>query len=527
MEHIPVLISGAGPVGLSLALGLARCGVRPLVVERKAELDPHSRALVVLPRTLEILRSWGVFDAFVADGFYRTSISIHTPGQGEPVATIDLSPLKEITAAAGVLALPQDRTEALLLRCLQEEGLAEVRFGHQLTGFRQDERGVRAQVTGPDGGAYELECDYLAGCDGAHSTVRDRLGWELEGKTYPTRIALVDVRLTDDRDGLPWPRISPQPKGVLAGIRYRAEFWRIIATMDPGDDEPALPQEAIAEMVERLFGAGPFETVWSSVFRIHCRTSPHFYSGRVVLAGDAAHINSPAGAQGMNAGMQDAHNLAWKLARLLRGGTPSLLASYEQERRAAVMNYVDRITDLLTRSVFQTHPLVRNALLGAARAVLSLPTFDEKFAVQMGMLDTRYPESALFSGDGPWIGRRAPDGELLGPGAASTRLLDLAGPQAALLLFDDGRLPAWSTELLQPLLGHVPDLRIVRIAREGAAPADGFSDRTGRLWGAWQATGDTAALLRPDGYVGWTARRPTDAGLRSGVERALGVPDSG
>jgi 2-polyprenyl-6-methoxyphenol hydroxylase-like FAD-dependent oxidoreductase len=520
---IPVTIAGAGPVGLSLALGLAQHGVRSLVLEQAPALRPFSRALGVLPRTMEIFRDWRVLDDFLAEGTLRTDVSVHVAGRPEPVPVIDLGVLARHTATPGILVLSQMRTEGILLRHVESNEAAEVRFGHRVTGFEQDDSGVTVRVTGD--APYELRCSYLAGCDGAHSTVREQLGWELEGKTYPGRVALVDVLLKGERDLLPWPRVAPGDR-VLAALRFEPEHWRIIAPVPPETtDDAVVSPQAIGGMVQALFGPGPSETLWSSVFRLHCRNSPHFRSGRVVIAGDAAHINSPAGGQGMNSGIQDAHNLAWKLARALRRGAdaPNLILSYEQERRGAVIRDVEQYTDFLTRSIILARPWLRGAFLGVARAALSVRPVAEQAALRAGMLNTRYSRSALLAGGGTWVGHRAPDGDLLGPDGSRARLLDLAGPEAALILFDDGRLPGWDVPALQAALAHVPELRIAPVFHAGGPAAERYHDADGALWKRWGATPDTAALLRPDGFVGWMARRPSLESLRAGVEQALGV----
>src|SRR6201984_2269488 len=351
MNDVPVLIVGGGPVGLSLALALARQQVRSVIFEAKTELDPHSRALGILPRTLEIFRNWGVYDQFVKSGELLSRIDLWAAGKTKPFVTIDLSIFRRISSAGGVLIMPQNRTEELLLEAVKASGFTEVFFGHRVTGFEQDSDGVTLQVTGPGGASETHHGRYLVGADGAHSVIRATLGWELEGKTYPTRMLLGDIRLEDDRDHLPWPLFAPVHRGGLAAVRYQPQHWRFIATVEPGESDEALTEAAnIERRVHELFGVGPFECLWSSVFHIPCRTSPHFRQGRVLLAGDAGHINSPAGGQGMNSGIQDAHNLAWKLARVLAGAdAQSLLVSYEAERRGAVINNVDRYTDFLTR----------------------------------------------------------------------------------------------------------------------------------------------------------------------------------
>jgi hypothetical protein len=332
--------------------------------------------------------------------------------------------------------------------------------------------------------------------------------------------------------------------GILAAIRIEPRLWRIIATLAPGiREEDATSPAQIGRRVELLFGAGPFESVWADVFRIHCRTSPGFRNGRVLLAGDAAHINSPAGGMGMNSGIQDAHNLAWKLARTIRGGDgEALLASYEEERREAVLTNVDRYTDLLTRAVLLAPPLVRTVSLAVGRIAARRRRLLRRIGPRFAMLDTRYRSSRLISGSGRWLGARAPDGVLTRahdpeltrvpgdvPGTGEEgqlRLLDLASREAALLLFDDGRLPRWDVGQMKELLSGVPELRLHRVVAAGATPssADDLVDMTGAIWQAWRpGPAGTAALLRPDGHVGWMGDGALPEELSEGVGRALGV----
>jgi 2-polyprenyl-6-methoxyphenol hydroxylase-like FAD-dependent oxidoreductase len=506
-------------------LGLARHGVRSTLFETKTEIDPHSRALGILPRTLEIFRSWEIYERFISEGILRHEVDFWIVGQAKPVVKIDFSVFSKLSAVPGILILPQNRTEFLLRDAVKATGLTETLPGHKAVSFEQDGEGVSVEATGPDGIAETYRGRYLIGCDGAHSTVREALGWELRGKTYPSRVLLADIRIRDERDQLPWPRMAPARGSVLVAARYQAEHWRILSTLEQNDTEQAvLEPSAIDRRVNRLFGAGPYEHLWSSVFKIHCRTSPHFRLGRVLLAGDAGHINSPAGGQGMNSGIQDAHNLAWKLARSLAGGdAETLLASYELERREAVNN-VDRYTDFLTRFGILAPAFLRNALGTLFRTGTRLGLISH-FAPKVGMLDTVYPHSPLVSGTGHLLGRRAPDGNLIGPNGDSFRLLDLADPNPVLLLFDDGRLPGWNVAHIAETFRNINDLKIALLLSSKApgrldAYRDGSSN--GTLWNSWRVSGGAAALVRPDGYVGWMGLRPFPADLERGVRTALG-----
>jgi 2-polyprenyl-6-methoxyphenol hydroxylase-like FAD-dependent oxidoreductase len=526
MNESPVLIVGGGPVGLSLALGLARHGVRSTLFETKAEPDPHSRALGILPRTLEIFRSWGIYERFVSEGILLTNVDFWIVGQTKPVAQMDLGAFARLSAVPGVLILPQNRTESLLLEAVRAGGLTKTLAGHRALNFEQDTDGVSLQVLSPDGADQTYRGQYLVGCDGAHSIVRRSLGWELVGKTYPTRILLADICIRDERDQLPWPRLAPGRSRVLAAVRYQPKHWRIISTLEQNETEQtALEGSALDRRVNQLFGPGTYEHLWSNVFQIHCRTSPHFRQGWVLLAGDAAHINSPAGGQGMNSGIQDAHNLAWKLARVLAGAEKEpMLTSYEVERRAAVIKNVVRYTDFLTRFGLLAPGLVQKAFGALVRTGprLGMISF---FAPKIGMLDAAYRNSPIVSGSGAWIGRRAPDGELIAPDGRSLRLLDLAGPQPVLLLFDDGRLPNWDVARVAQSFPNIHDLKIVLLlSNQAPKRTDAYRDASpnGSLWNSWKVAGGTAALIRPDGFVGWIGRRPLPLELDRGVQRALG-----
>jgi 2-polyprenyl-6-methoxyphenol hydroxylase-like FAD-dependent oxidoreductase len=504
-------------------LGLARQNVHSTLFEAKSEIDPHSRALGIAPRTLEIFRGWDIFDRFVSEGEFLKKVRVWIAHRSRPAFEIDLSVLKKITAADGILILPQNRTEKLLLDSVKAAGRTEVLLGHAVTHIQQDNEGVCVEVQNRGGETKSYRGRYLVGCDGAHSVVRGELGWELEGKTYPTRVLLADIRIQDDRDQLPWPVFAPDVSRVLAGLRYEPQHWRLISTLMPGESEQAaLESSSIDRKVVQLLGEGSYEELWSSVFHIHCRTSPHFRHGRVLLAGDAAHINSPAGGQGMNSGIQDAHNLAWKLARVLAGANAeSLLTSYETERRETVLKNVDRYTDALTRYGLGAPDVVRKV---SATLVSFLPRLGlfSLFAPRMAMLDAVYTQSPILSGHGHWLGCRAPDGELIAPDGSLIRLIDLTCSQPVLLLFDEGRLPGWDAGRIKQLFPNIDDLKVILVVPPEVPRINSVYVASESLWRAWNPFWGLAALVRPDGHVGWMERRPTPAQLEEGVRKALG-----
>lgn len=535
-SDVPVLIAGAGPVGLSLALGLARHGVSTLVVEQDPGLAEHSRAAAVAARTMEIFRAWGVAERWLEEGELYSRLPVRVVGEAEPRAVIDLSSLAAETAYPGLLILSQDRTERLLLGAVEESGLAEVRFGHRLSGFEEDGEGVTARIETADGGSYAVRAGYLAGCDGAHSKVRELLGWHLEGKTYPGRLLLADVRPRPaggvDRGDRSFPLFAPRRRGVLVGLRLGPGFWRLIASVDPElSDEAATAPERLDRLANELFGDGPNEHVWSSVFRIHRRLAPRFRRGRVLLAGDAGHLNSPAGGQGMNSGIQDAFGLAWKLARAIApppaGADPErLLAAYDEERHHAAEE-INRFTGFLTRLVFPPLPGVRPLLLRLARHAVRQPTVVGRMAPRLAMLRYSYGESPLLPAGSPApVGERLPDAALEGGSGGEdgpTRLHDVVRSGPALLLGDDesgsAGWPAAAIETAVEGLG----VRVHRLlVSDVRSPGDGALRVTSPPLAELLPVG-RALLLRPDHHIGWMARRPAPEAIRAGVGAALGT----
>jgi hypothetical protein len=199
----------------------------------------------------------------------------------------------------------------------------------------------------------------------------------------------------------------------------------------------------------------------------------------------------------------------------------SLLASYETERRETILKSVDRYTDLLTRYGIGAPEFVRN-ITGAVLSFLPRFGLISLVAPKMGMLDATYIQSTIVSGHGHWVGQRAPDGELIAPNGTQIRLLDLAGPQPVLLLFDEGRLPGWDPDRIKQCFQNINDLRIVLLLPPNAPKTEGAYVALDPLWRTWNAAWGMAVLVRPDGHVGWMERRPTFAELDSGIRRALG-----
>jgi hypothetical protein len=383
--------------------------------------------------------------------------------------------------------------------------MCDVRFGAEAVALEPGPEGARLTVR--EGTAERsLEAAFLVGCDGAGSFVRGALGLPFEGLTYALRPMLADVRLADARDALPWPRLRGTRGGLTAALRLRPGLWRLIRLQGPdaADSEEVAASE-VEQRVRETLGEGPVEIVWASRFRIHLRSSPRFRVGRVLLAGDAAHIHSPVGGLGMNAGIQDAHNLAWKLAFALRGGDPErLLASYEVERRAVTVEGVSRYADFLTRTFLQTPTPLRAAAFLLLRLGLALPPLLRRMLRRTTMIDLDYPASPLLDARERAAGLRLPNLELRSPEGAVIRLHDLLPAAPVILDVAEER----------PFAADLPLPTVIRIG------PGGHRDRSGRLRGLLGHR-DGWILVRPDGHIAW-ARDRLD-GMAEAARRGLGT----
>ncbi|MGW2251029.1 FAD-dependent monooxygenase [Kitasatospora sp. NPDC001660] len=447
-ENTDVLIVGAGPTGLALAVDLARHGVAALLVERGTALFPGSRGKGLQPRTLEVLEDFGVLAELRAVAghyppnlFWRDGEPQGRRSMYEPTEPSEAEPYTE------TLMLPQWRTQRVLHGRLRELG-GDVAFGRELVGLAQDADGVSAEFA--DGG--RVRARYLVAADGGRSTVRRHLGIGMAGETVdPHPLLVADVRVTGlDREH--W-HVFPSDERLLAICPLGGtEDFQLIAQFPAGGVIDATLDGVRKVVAERshLTRDQVTEVRWSSEFRARTALADRFRAGRVFLAGDAAHLHSPAGGQGLNTSVQDAYNLGWKLAAVLSGRAPAtLLDTYEEERRAN------------------------------AAAMLSLSTRVHRGEVRRGratqQLGLGYRESTLTEDTRPAL----PDGAL----RAGDRAPD--GRRGGVRLFDAFRGPHW-TVLAVGTDTDLPDLGIpaVRIP-------------------PYEAYGTGVFLVRPDGYIGW------------------------
>jgi 3-(3-hydroxy-phenyl)propionate hydroxylase len=377
-----VAIIGAGPVGLTLALGLARRGVTAIVLERDDDTAEHSRAPAIWPPTQRILAELGVLDSFVEAGIIVRRLTLHDADADDgTLLTLRIEELADETDHPQLLIVPQSRTERLLCQAVRAAG-TEVRFGAEAVEVVQDSTGVTVRYrTGS--GEQELRARLVAGCDGASSRVRELIGASFDGVTYDARAALADLRVPG-HDDLAFPRLTTRPTLAIA-IRIDAGLWRLILPIAAGDERPL--DTRVADAARALLPASG-ETVWQSDFRLHRRISSKLADGRIALAGDAAHLNSPVGGQGMNAGMADAAALAGALEYTLRIDSTAPLADYARRRRDAVETGVNAHTDRLTRVLLAHGGRLIRPALRAGRLLLAVPPLRRRFLRSTAMLDT-------------------------------------------------------------------------------------------------------------------------------------------
>ena len=495
-----VAVVGGGPVGMWLAAELHRGGVRPVVLERRAERPPYSKALTIYPRTVEQFAMRGLVDRWLAEG-------IPVPSSHFALLTnrLDFSSLP--TRYPFTLFLPQRRTEELLEEHLAELGVPYLRQ-HAVTGLRQDESGVDLEVDSP-GGPAVVRAAYAVGCDGAASVVRAAAGIDFEGTPDTWRTILGDIELTDPP---PTPALTlNQPGGsmymvAIGGGRYRLAVIDHATLHDPVDT-PATFAELRASALRLAgtdFGMRQTPDAWLSRVGNAARQAARYRAGRVLLAGDAAHIHYPAGGQGLNLGLQDAANLAWKLAAEIRGwAPPGLLDSYHAERYPVGLDVID---DSLAQCGLIANPTREGvALRDRFNAILGTdPSLCRELAVRLSGLAIRYPPptQAPPPGQVPPPAQHLPPGHpLAGQRAAD---LDLRGNRAATLF---GLLAPARFVLLN--LGSAGQPH-----PDASAASVGFADRLDTVTAVLARddpdfAGIRALLIRPDGYIAWATAMTT------------------
>ncbi len=505
-SDVDVLIVGAGPTGLVLAAELLRHGVTACLIDSAAGPSELSRAVAVHARSLEMFDDMGMADRLIAVGTQITRFNVFAGNQR--LVQLDMDRLEG--PFPYILGVSQAQTEAVLREQLEILGL-ETQYQTKLVSLTQTPTGVNADIQWPDGQIRPLRCRWLVGCDGAHSRVRKAVNIAFEGEQYPESFLLADLHLE-------WPQEQLQNQAFaflhqqgpllifpLQGTRYRVICASAQRDLPKGYQPSLIELQQIVS--ERAWPGLKLQAPdWMGSFKIHHRYVEALQAGRVLLAGDAAHIHSPVGGQGMNTSMQDAYNLGWKLALVLRGLSPeSLLATYQQERLTVARQLV-RETDLATRAITLHHPVaqqIRNGLLALLGQRERIRKQIRKTASELAI---HYPNSDLNTdhweiwGGGIKAGDRMPDFKL-NNGNQQLQLFDLLrGPHHSLFLSGNSpELLTIQTRIHQHFSGLIsvfwleqaPDF----IQRDQIYFA--LDDRLGL-----KAGNSALYLVRPDGYVG-------------------------
>jgi|SRR5579872_78686 len=415
-----VLIVGAGPVGLFLANECARRNLRWRLIEERSSQSEHSKALAIFPRTLEVFDMAGIVAPFLEQANRVTRVTVVT--HDRTLAHMKFEPAE--SPYPFVAMVPQDVTEKLLVEQLQRRG-GSVEYETKFISAEQDEQGVDATIE-HGGGSGKVRASIVVGCDGAHSAVRHQLNLPFEGDEYRGAFLLADIETKTEFPANEM-QLCPSEFGPVAIFPMSATRRRVVATIDHTDgDAPSLDLVCSVLRQRAPRGIEARSLNWSSYFRIHHRQVARLGEGRMFIAGDAAHIHSPFGGQGMNTGLHDAWNLAWKLELFLKGaGNTRLLDSYSSERLPVIKNVIET-TDLLTR-VMSTPNKLAQALRDAVIPMVSrLAPFQHAFVQRLSELGIAYPESPIVEGPG----QRYFDDSLRGGKGITSRFLLFLGNEA-------------------------------------------------------------------------------------------------
>jgi 2-polyprenyl-6-methoxyphenol hydroxylase-like FAD-dependent oxidoreductase len=520
LSQTDVLVIGAGPTGLMMAAELRRYGIACRVVDKNSARSDKSKALGVQSRTLEVLSLIGdaLSEEAIQSGRKAQDANLYV--DGELAARADLSSIP--SRFPYLLFLEQSETERILEEHLNRLG-TWVERNTELVSFRQDEEGVASVLKDEEGHEFRIRAKFLIGCDGAHSAVRHGMNVRFGGAPYEGEFLLGDVEV---EWGLAYGEAHTfvSSHGLMACFPMRGERrYRIILVpqLKSGKQDVSLSLEELEGVAQKFVKGGVklSNPVWLTRFRLHHRMASAFREDRVFLAGDAAHIHSPAGGQGMNTGIQDAHNLAWKIAYVLRGrAREDLLESYASER-IPVARGVVRGTDRAFRlALLPNNPLIRFARSQILRRLIGVRMLQKRMARVISQVAISYSASPWISSDGdrgfrhgPRGGSRAPDA-IWHEGGRSRRVYELLeGTRFTLLAFtDDGVLTPEICDLQTKWSGVLQAHAVPRLVSPQAV----------REYGA---EFPCVYLVRPDGFVALRGRGLELAGVVAWLEAHLNV----
>ena len=547
-----VLIAGGGPTGITAALELRRFGIPVRIVDEKEGPASTSRAVGIQARTLEEFQLRGLADDLVRIGHHATGGDIY--GEGKLLVHVDFTRIP--SSYNSLLLLSQNDTDRILREALESEGAA-IEWGVKMIAFGQGSSGVTATLEHSDGSIEEIRPAYVIDAEGAHSIIRSTLGLEFKGKTLDETFVLGDVHITSDLPNSNF-HIFSSPQGFLGLFPMGGSHYRLVAgnpnavnptTANPIDSNPAEsnPTQGVAQSAEPTVGdlhAAPtleelqaiydqrshiparlHQLTWSSYFHINSRLVKNLRVGRIFLAGDAAHIHSPAGAQGMNTGIQDAMNLGWKLAFVMRGIAPEKLLDTYEEDRLPVMRSVLMGTEGMT-NITGGQSILRTFFIHLAPLIANAEFVQKSATSHISQVALNYRASPLSQdnfGDGSLVaGDRIPDLEIRaasspaqGAAIESRKMFSLLNPSRFTLLLANfvdsaevrAKLSQSSSPWPQLPWPEIPWLQMIDIF-EISAPAG----EAGKPFAECFGVKPSISLVRPDAYIGFRGTQAsTDA----------------
>jgi 3-(3-hydroxy-phenyl)propionate hydroxylase len=513
IAQYPVVVIGAGPVGLSLAIDLAQRGQGVVLLDDADRIGEGSRAICFSKRSLEFWDRLGVGSRMVDKGVvWSVGKIFHGASQ---LYQFDLLPEQGHKRPA-FINLQQFYAEGYLVDRVQELAAIDLRWRNKVIGLESRNDHAILTVETPDG-PYRIGAEYVVACDGARSALRQMVGAQFAGKVFEDQFLIADVRMAAEFPTERWFWFDPPFHAGRSALLHKQpdDIWRIDLQLNPDADPVAEKRpENVRPRIARMLGHDKFEFEWISLYKFQCRRMDKFIHGRVIFAGDAAHQVSPFGARGANSGLEDAENLAWKLDRVLRKISPeALLESYHVERSAAADENIresTRSTDFMAPGSRQEARL-RKAVLSLARE-----TEFGKRMVNGGRLSVpSIYDSPLSTADrDTWRGGLRPGASMLdapvtAPAGEHLYLTDAfirSGTRFTLLEFGNGAAA-----------GPADGVGVIRVGGEG-----GVSDSAGLAAARYDAEPGTAYLLRPDGYVAARFRHPTPNALDAALARATG-----
>ncbi len=503
----PVVVVGAGPVGLTAAIDLALHDIPVVLLDDADRIGEGSRGICYAKRTLEIWDRLGVGERMVARGVTWKLGKVFLGN--DMVYSFDLLP-EDGHKMPAFINLQQFYVEKDLVDRANEIDAIDLRWKNKVVGLQRRNDGVRLSIDTPDG-RYDLDADWVIAADGARSTLRDLLGLTFKGLTFEDKFLIADVRMASD---LPTERrfwFDPPFHNGQSALMHRQpdDIWRVDLQLGPdADSEAEQKPDRVIPRLERALGGRPFELEWVSIYRFNCRRLDRFLHDRVIFVGDAAHQVSPFGARGANSGVQDAENLAWKLAAVLKGEAgPTLLESYDLERMQAAdenIGHSTRSTDFIAPRSSAEREL-RNAVLSLAPKA--------EFARRMvnsGRLSvaTTYtsplttPDSDAFAGSAR-LGAPVPDAPLRGEDGEGFLIERLPGAFTVITV-QNGTRP-------QPPAGA----QLIVIGED-------LHDEAGIFAKRFDATPGATYVLRPDQHLTARFRHYDAATVQGAITRALG-----